>query len=133
MGRLRGALKKLQRAAEGRADYFELADGTRFWYDPSEVFVEVFKHGSESMRADFRDDDRPPPPEILLALTRAKDRRAAVSKLYPKGSTPVLCYDVDVLVERGELVPRSILAGCDDYGESRKRLSRSGDLSEGAE
>ena len=133
MGRLRNLLRRLEKSAEGQADSFELADGTRFWYDPSEVFIEVFAHGSESLKADYRDEDRPEPPEILQALTKAKVRESAVWKLYPKGSSPFLVYDVDILVERGELVPRSMLAGCDDYWESRKRLSRTGDLSQGAE
>ncbi len=44
-----------------------------------------------------------------------------------------MVYDLDVLVKRGELVPRSILVGYDDYWESRKYLASKGDLSEGAE
>ena len=50
-----------------------------------------------------------------------------------EGSTSFMVYDLDVLVKRGELVPRSILVGYDDYWESRKYLASKGDLSEGAE
>src|SRR5919199_1623203 len=111
MGRIRNLLRRLEKSAEGSADYFELADGSRHWFDPGQVGMDIFMHGSESIRAGFRDEGRPEPPEILRALTRAKDRRAAVEKLYPKGSTPFMVYDVDTLVEGGKLVPRSILAG----------------------
>ncbi len=96
---------------EGRVDYIELADGSRHFYEPGEVWSEVFKHGSDSMSADYKGESRPEPPPILQAVARAKDRRAAVERLYAPGSHPFMAYDMEALIERGELIPRGFLAG----------------------
>jgi hypothetical protein len=114
---LREKLSRLQKAMESRVDYIELADGSRYFYEPGEVWSEVFKHGSDCLAADYRSEPRPYPPEILQAVARAKDRRAAVERLYAPGTHPFIAYDTDVLVEGGAFVPRSFLVG-KNYEES---------------
>ncbi len=114
---LRDKFRRLENAMRGRLSSFELANGSRHFYEPGEVWSEVFKHGSDCMRADYKGEARPEPPEILKAVARAKDRRAAVERLYAPGTHPFIAYETDVLVERGEFEPRSFLAG-KNYEES---------------
>jgi hypothetical protein len=64
----------------------------------------------------------PEPPETVKAIARARDRRAALNQLYPRGSFGVFPYDVEALLERGELVPRSMVVGC-ELGEVLEDLS----------
>ncbi len=104
---LRGELHRLWASLRGQLSSFELADGSRYWYDPQAVGAELFLHGAACLRAGAP-ANRPPPPEIVRALARAKDRRAAFEALAPN---PLFPYEYEVLVERGELVPRSMVAG----------------------
>jgi hypothetical protein len=52
----------------------------------------------------------PEPPPVIQAIARAKDRRAALERVY-SGDFSVLPYDRDALIERGEFVPVSMLYG----------------------
>ena len=119
---IRDRLRRLQRAAQVQLEYIELEDGTRYWYDPAEVGTEVFMHGVDSLQADFAGEPRPDPPEILQAITRAKDRRGAVERLYPQGTLALMAYDPEALAKRGEFVPRSFVVG-KEYGELLEDLS----------
>jgi hypothetical protein len=64
----------------------------------------------------------PDPPETLRAITRAKDRRAAFKQVYHRGAFDIFPYDIEALVERGELVPRSMVVGR-ELGEVLEDLS----------
>ena len=119
----RRRLQRLEKAAQGKLDYFELREGGRYWFDPSSAHIELFTHSMSSMRADYGGALRPDPPEIMRALTRAKDRKAALEELYPTGeSMRFSAYNLEALVERGELVPRSFVAGR-EVGERLEDLS----------
>ena len=48
--------------------------------------------------------------ETLKARARARNRRAALKQIYPNGSFDVFAYEVEALIECGELVPRSLVA-----------------------
>jgi hypothetical protein len=106
-------LRRLQRAAQGQLEYIELEDGTRYWYDPAEVGVEVFMHTTNSLQADYKGEKRPEAPEILKAISQARERRRALETVFEE---PFIAFDLPVLIERGELVPRSMVAG-KEYGE----------------
>ncbi len=108
---LKGKVARLQALLRGQLASFELADGSRYFYEPEKAWTELFRDHSDSMRADHRSEPRPDPPPILEALARAKDRRSAVERLYASDPAPPTAYDLEELVERGELVPRSFLAG----------------------
>lgn len=114
---------RLKRAMEGRVDYIELVDGSRYFYEPEQIWGQVFGHGSDCLTADYKSEPRPEPPEILQAVARARDRRSAVERLYAPGSTPFTAYDLEDLVERGEFTPRSFLAG-HTYEESLEHFAR---------
>jgi hypothetical protein len=105
-----GMRRELARMRERVAgdESFLLNNGSRYRYDRTSVAIERFKHGAEAIRADYEGRPRPvEPPEILRAVARAKNRCAAVEKLYPgwETSRPFCAYDLPTLVETGELVP----------------------------
>ncbi len=121
---LRGQLKKLERTLRGQRSSFELRDGSTYWYDEGEMWGTMFRHGTDSLGADFRGEARPDPPDALKAVADAKDRRAALERLYAPGCTPFYAYDPDALVERGEFVHRSFLAGVEYGPEYFARLAK---------
>ena len=108
---LRGKLRRLEKVARGKLASFELADGSRYLFEPGEVGPEIFVHGGCCLTADYKGEARPDPPEILQAVAKAKDPRAALEQLYTRGATPFTAYDIEALAERGEFVHRSFLAG----------------------
>ena len=80
------------------------------YYDPESA--ECFLHSMDCLRAQGEGETTfPEPPETVKAIARARDRRAALNQLYPSGSFGVFPYDVEALLERGELVPRSMVVG----------------------
>jgi hypothetical protein len=119
----RRRLQRLEKAAQGKLGYFVLREGGRYWFDPDSAHIELFTHSMNSMRADYGGEPRPHPPEIMRALARAKDRKAALEGLYSEeGSMPLSAYNLEALVERGELVPRSFVASR-EVGERPEDLS----------
>jgi len=120
---LRDKLRRLEKTMRGLLGCIELADGSRYFYEPGEVWREVFRHGSRCLTSDYRGEPRPKPPKILQAITKAKNRRAAVEQFIASGSHPFMAYEMEALVERGEFVPRSFLAG-HTYEESVEHFAR---------
>ena len=80
--------------------------------------AERFLHSLECLRAQGEGKTSfPEPPVTVRALTRAKDRAAALEQVYGGGSFTLIPYDTEAIVERGELVPRSMVIG-KELGES---------------
>jgi hypothetical protein len=110
MGRIRSWLKRLERDASRDLASFALEDGSRHYYDPESG--EIFLHSMDCLDAQGEGETSfPELPETVKAIARARDRRAALEQLYPGGSFGVFPYGPEALVERGELVPRSMVAG----------------------
>ncbi len=63
------------------------------------------------MHAQADGSDFPPPPEILRKIAQAQDRRKALEAIGGGGSFCMLPYERDALIERGKLIPRSIVVG----------------------
>jgi hypothetical protein len=107
---LRDKLKRLERESRAHLESFELEDGSRFFYDPAGP--EVFLHSIACLGAQGEGNTTsfPEPPPVVKAIARAKDRAAAFSKVYDAGFM-VMPYDTGALIERGEFVPRSMVAG----------------------
>ncbi len=120
---LKGELQRLRAALRGSLSSFELAGGSKYWYSEEQAFEDLFMFGSECMKAG-RVEDRPEPPEIVQALARAKDRRAAFESLEP---IPFFPYEDEPFVERGELVHRSLVAGRDVDESTCADLSEPGE------
>jgi hypothetical protein len=118
---LRSWVKRLERGARGDLESFVLEDGSRYYYNP--MHGDCFLHGMDCLRAQGEGKPFPEPPETLKAIARARDRRSAFYQLYPGGAAlSVLPYDEDALLERGKLVPRSLVAGR-ELGEPVEDLS----------
>jgi hypothetical protein len=117
---LRGKLRRLERNANEDLASFVLEDGTRYYFNPTSA--EIFLHSTACLRAQGDCEPFPEPPETVKAIARARDRRAALHQLYPNGSFGMFPYEVEPLVERGELVPRSLVAGR-ELGEPLPDLS----------
>ncbi len=117
---LRGWIKRLEQGARGDLASFVLEDGSRYDYNP--IGADLYLHSMDCLRAQGECEPFPEPPETLKAITRARDRKAALNQLYPSGSFGVFPYEVEPLVERGELVPRSMVAGR-ELGEPLPDLS----------
>src|SRR5215212_3987434 len=108
----RRRLQRLEKAMQGKLGSFELQEGGRYWFDSCSAHIELFGHAMNSLIADYIGEPRPDPPEILRALTCAKDRKATLEGLYPTGGSMLFsAYDMKALVERGELVPRPFVVG----------------------
>jgi hypothetical protein len=117
---LRNKLRKLERGAREDLASLILADGSRYYFNPTSA--EIFLHSMGCLRAQGECEPFPEPPETVKAIARARDRRAALNQLYPSGTFGFFPYDAQALVERGELVPRSLVAGR-DLGEPLPDLS----------
>jgi hypothetical protein len=117
---LRGKLRRLERNANEDLASFILEDGTRYYYNPTSA--ETFLHSMDCLRAQGDCEPFPEPPETVKAIAKARDRRAVLNQLYPNGSFGIFPYEVEALLERGELVPRSMVAGR-ELGEPLPDLS----------
>jgi hypothetical protein len=117
---LRNKLRNLEREAREDLASFILKDGSRYYFNPTSA--EIFLHSMACLRAQGECEPFPEPPETVKAIANARDRRAALNQLYPGGSFGVFPYEVEALVKRGELVPRSLVAGR-ELGEPLPDLS----------
>jgi hypothetical protein len=115
---VRSKLRRLEQAARGHLKSFELVNGSRFYWDPQGA--ELFLHFCEYLRAHDQ-PERPEPPEVLKALTQAKDRARALEEVGGWG-WDIFPYDKQALVERGEIVPLSVVVGR-ELGEPLPDLS----------
>jgi len=104
---LRDKLRRLEKNMRGQLGYFELADGTRYYFDPQGVFRHTFIYFANSLRTDYKREPRPEPPEILRAIANAKDRGEALALVM--GDYSHLPIDQEALIQRGEFVPRSMV------------------------
>src|SRR5215211_803831 len=99
---LRDKLRRLQKAAEGELESFELLDGSRFYYDTIETAKELFLHSYDCQLG------RPWPaklvPQIYLAVCEAKDPAAVLERLMPSDKFVDLPYERDTLINEKRLV-----------------------------
>jgi hypothetical protein len=107
---LRDKLARLEKTLRGNLESFELRDGTRYYFDRGEAYGQAFLFFSDSMRSAHSGEPRPEPPEVLQAVAGAKDREDALSRALG-GFAHLLPVDRDVLIQRGVLQPRSLVAG----------------------
>ena len=94
---MRSWIKRLEREAREDLESFILEDGSRYYFDPTSGKCHL--HGLACLRAQGDAQPFPEPPETLKAIARAKDRRAALKKLYPNISLSIFPYDEEALVE----------------------------------
>ncbi len=117
---LRNWIKRLERGAREDLASFVLEDGSRYYYDPTSG--ECFLHSAACLRAQGDGESAfPEPPETIKALRSARNRGAALQQV----AGEFFPYDKQAFVERGELVPRSMVAGR-ELGEPIEDLSEAG-------
>ncbi len=105
----RDKLRRFEQAARDHLESFVLEDGSRFYYDPASA--EVFLHSMECLEAQGEGKTTfPEPPPVVKAIARARDREAALNKVFA-GAFIVMPYDTEALIERGEFVPVSMVVG----------------------
>ena len=103
--RLRGKMRRLEAAARGQVESFELEDGSRYYYDALEVSKAIFLHNVECAKAGSA-EDRPHPPEVLAKVCEARDPVGVLARLAPPGTAfAELPYDQDALISERRLVP----------------------------
>jgi hypothetical protein len=105
----RNELARLKRRVGGAALSIPQQDGTTYSVGRDEAFGVMFDYWAECAEAAYRREPRPGPPPVLLAVAGAEDREQALERLMSGyGFLPV---EVEPLVEEGEFVPRSLVAG----------------------
>jgi hypothetical protein len=107
---LRGKLRRLERGAREDVASFILEDGSRYYYNPESG--ECFLHGCGCIRAGYEGEPFPEPPQTIKALTRARNKAAALDTACGGGgaSLGLFPYEREALLERGELVSHSLVA-----------------------
>ena len=103
---MRSKLRRLERAARGHLDSFELRDGNTYYYDRLETTKELFLHSVKCLGADSL-EDWPAPPEIYMKLLEARAPAAVLASFDPPGG-PAFAefpYDRDTLVSERRLAP----------------------------
>jgi hypothetical protein len=110
MGRIRGWVKRLERASREDLASFELLDGSRYYFDPASP--ELFMHWYECGKAGSA-HNWPEPPEVLRKLTEAKDVERAIELVRDEGSWDFLVYDIEILVAERSLEPRGLVSRYD--------------------
>src|SRR5215213_1750689 len=73
---------------------------------------ECFLHACACIRAGYEGEPFPEPPQTIKALTRARNGAAGLDTVCGGGgaSLGLFPYEREALLERGELVPRSLVA-----------------------
>ncbi len=103
-------LQRLIAALKGSSlDYIEQADGSRYYFNPESP--ELFLFGLNSVKRHYHGEPLDDPPELLRAIANAKDRREALRRVFGDVTVSTLPYELEPLVDRGELVERSLVAG----------------------
>jgi hypothetical protein len=113
-------LARLEQAARGELESFELLDGSRYYHNPQSP--ELFLHGTECLTAG-NPGKWPEPPESVRKVTEAKDPRAALESIRGGGSWDILPYDLEALVRERDIRPRSLIAGRGVYDQETEDLS----------
>jgi hypothetical protein len=111
MGNLKSRLRLIEKAAHGHLASIELEDGSRHYFDPEQTAIELFGYLSDCLHAQYAGRKRKDPPEIIYAVAKAKDREAAFLQLRPGGRVGLFPFAVDELIQQGEIVHRSLVAG----------------------
>jgi hypothetical protein len=107
MGRFRGWLKRLERAASEDLESFELLDGSTYYYDWLETYRELFLHAYDLHLG--MGDKWPEPPEVYRKMCEAKDPAAVLERFKPEDPKRAFVnvaelFDTDALVNERRLV-----------------------------
>jgi len=119
---LKDWMRRVERAARGEIEGFELLDGSRYYFDSEEAYKALFLHWCDCLHAGSA-HNWPEPPELLRKITDAKDPERALGALgvVNQGSS-FLVYDLEILVSERRLEPRGLVTRYDpETGEHHIR------------
>jgi hypothetical protein len=122
---LRDQLRNLKRDMRSSLDSFVLEGGARFYYDP--MGAELFLHSCDCLHAQAEGKPFPEPPAVVKAIARAKNREAAFHQVRGGATLDLFPYETVALIERGEIVPRSLVHGRELGDGPLPDLSEQGD------
>jgi len=111
MGDLKRRLRLIEKAAREQLAFIELEDGSRHYFDREQTAIELFSYLMDCLRAQYAGRKMTDPPAIIYAVAKARDREAAFLQLRPGGRVGLFPLELDALVQRGEIVHRSLVAG----------------------
>ena len=102
---MRRWIKRLEHAARGDLESFELLDGSQYFYNATEVHKQLFVHA-----CDLQLGRRPGPPEVLTKICEARNPAAVLERFKPEHPEQAFvdlsaCYETAALVEDRRLVP----------------------------
>jgi hypothetical protein len=99
-------LTRLERAARGEVESFELRDGSRFYFDYLQTARAMYLHSIKCHTADTV-EEWPAPLQIHVKLLEARDPATVLTHLDPPGGPQFapLPYDRDTLISERRLVP----------------------------
>jgi hypothetical protein len=103
---VRSKLRRLEKAAQGSLESFELLDGSRYYFDPTSF--ELFLHWCDCLRAGSA-HNWPEPPEIMRKLCEAKDVAEALERVRVGGLMSGIVYDPEILINERRLEPRGLV------------------------
>jgi hypothetical protein len=103
----RSWIRRLEAAARGNLDSFELLDGSRYYFDRLETFKELFLCGYDLQLG--RGEKWAEPPEVYRKLCEARDPAAVLERLKPESAGAFVrvdeMYDREALINERRLVP----------------------------
>jgi hypothetical protein len=126
VGRLRGKLRQLQKAARGRLAWIDLPGGGAFYYDPEATGASLFKYAADTLRAERAGEPLPPTPEVLKViggLPTREGRERTFWAVYGAGSKSFISFDPEAFFSTGKIKPHP--------GLKRKPVEPPPDESEG--
>jgi hypothetical protein len=106
---VRSWIRRVERAAKGEVESFELLDGSRFYFDPTSW--DLFMHWIDCGKAGNA-RNWPEPPEVVRKLTEAKNVAQAIGKVRG-GGWNCLVYDEETLIRKRRLKPRPLVSRYD--------------------
>jgi hypothetical protein len=105
---MRRWIKRLEHAARGDLERFELLDGSQYFYNATEVHKQLFIHA-----CDLQLGGQPELPEVLTKICEARNPAAVLERFRPERPEQAFvdlgaCYNIDALVNDRSLVPYEV-------------------------
>ena len=110
MGRIRGWVKRLERAIREDLAGFELLDGSRYYFDT--VSPTLFMHWHDCITAGSA-HNWPPAPEIMHKVCEARDPEVALEQVMESAAFSSLVYDPEVIITERRLESRGLVSRYD--------------------
>jgi hypothetical protein len=95
----RGSIRRVENQARGFLESFELRNGERYYYSPTEAGISLFLFTCDGIRAPYTDDPPPEEPEFIEALRQAEDPAGVLAR-FRSGDGSGSFTDLDGILAR---------------------------------